>query len=118
MEHLDELGRILAKISMGCCCSNEIKEDERHLPKVQIAEQSDDLSSSSDKQLPNVKTNIIPLLDGPSPLSFEKLSSSSDSSSIEVHMEKIEQLLQTDRIDEAMRAITEEESGFETFDDK
>ena len=85
---------------MGCCFSADIPNFEERLTTVGVHEEK----SSESPQIPQTKNatksgDIVPLLEGPEPLNFANFKFSSDSSSIEVDMERIEQLLKQESTD-------------------
>ena len=92
---------------MGCCFSSSYQELETPLKTINYIPEIENKSDESSNNDDPIKIGIIPLLEGPSPLSFESLSSNSDS--FEVHLGEIDNLLKQDRIDEAMKALTKEE---------
>ena len=80
---------------MGCCFSAEIPNVEERLNTIEVKENptSDEEKEPKPQTQPQKQGDIVPLLEGPEPLNFADLNFSSDSDSIDVDMQRIEQLL-------------------------
>lgn len=81
---------------MGCLCSKEKPPGEPVLESVSVAAPSLSNEPAPSTTASNNKVqDAVPLLVGPEPVNFAALTFSSDSSDIEVDLERIEQLLKS-----------------------
>ena len=99
-------------LKMGCCCSSDIPNFDGRLTTINVADEK----SSDSVQVPVKNSSggkggdIVPLLEGPEPLNFADLKFSSDSSSIEIDMERIEQLLKQESNEDKKENASDKES--------